>query len=169
MTNVALTVIGDDRSGLVSTLAGVVAEHGGNWCESQMARLAGKFAGIVLVDLPAERLAAFEAAVQALSDDGLTVTPFTTAAVPAVGDVVCLQLVGHDRPGIVSQISQALASLGITIDDLQTSTIEAPMAGGVLFQADAVVRLPEGVAPEAVRAVLEPLAGELMVDLDLSA
>ncbi len=52
MTPLVLTLIGDDRAGLVSAVAGAVSEHGGNWDRSQMAELAGKFAGIVLVTIP---------------------------------------------------------------------------------------------------------------------
>src|SRR5690606_26345178 len=52
MSTLVLTVIGDDRAGLVNAVAEVVARHGGNWERSQMAELAGKFAGIVLVTVP---------------------------------------------------------------------------------------------------------------------
>ncbi len=52
MATLVLTVIGDDRAGLVNAVAQVVAGHGGNWERSQMAELAGKFAGIVLVTVP---------------------------------------------------------------------------------------------------------------------
>lgn len=169
MTSIALTVIGDDRAGLVSALATVVADHGGNWLESQMARLAGKFAGIALVDVPAANMAEFCAALDGLRADGLDITVTSTDAVDAAGETLVLQLTGNDRPGIVAQVSHALASLGVTIDELATGTVEAPMAGGLLFQADAIVRLPSNVTPDDVRAALEPLAGELMVDLEFSA
>jgi len=50
--HLVLTVIGDDRPGLVEALSHVVAEHHGNWSESRMAHLADKFAGIVTVTVP---------------------------------------------------------------------------------------------------------------------
>ena len=40
-----MTVLGNDRPGLVRSLADTVASHGGNWLESRMARLAGQFPG----------------------------------------------------------------------------------------------------------------------------
>ena len=49
MTDLVLTLIGPDRPGLVEAVAEVVAAHGGNWLESRMARLAGKFAGILRI------------------------------------------------------------------------------------------------------------------------
>ena len=45
MSILVITVIGTDRAGLVSALAGVVADHEGNWTRSQLAELAGAFAG----------------------------------------------------------------------------------------------------------------------------
>ena len=47
--HLVLTVIGDDRPGLVGELSTVISAHQGSWLESSMAQLAGKFAGIVEV------------------------------------------------------------------------------------------------------------------------
>ncbi len=170
MAKLVLTVIGDDRPGLVSAVSGAVADHGGNWVEGQMARLAGKFVGIVLVDVPDERAGDLEAAVQARTDGLLdvTVTPTEQTGVP-LGRTLRLHLLGNDRPGIVQHVSQVLAEHGVSIDELETVTREAPMGGGPLFETEAVLRAPEGVAVETLRAALEQIAGELMVDLELTS
>ena len=52
MATLVLTVVGDDRPGLVDALSGVIAAHDGNWEQSRMAHLAQKFAGILLVQVP---------------------------------------------------------------------------------------------------------------------
>ena len=49
VTHLVMTVLGDDRPGIVRSISDQVAAAGGNWLESRMAHLAGKFAGIVLV------------------------------------------------------------------------------------------------------------------------
>jgi glycine cleavage system regulatory protein len=54
-TFLVLTVIGDDRPGLVGELSAAIAAHQGNWLESSMSHLAGKFAGIVRVACPSHR------------------------------------------------------------------------------------------------------------------
>ena len=66
MTTYVLTAIGDDRPGLVAALAAAVDEHGGSWVDSQLALLAGKFAGIVQVDLPDESVQGFLSALEGL-------------------------------------------------------------------------------------------------------
>ena len=45
---------------------------------------------------------------------------------------------------------------------------DAPMAGGTLFEARAVLSAPLGGDTEALRSVLEALADELMVEIRLS-
>lgn len=172
MAKLVLTAIGDDRAGLVSALSDAVAERGGNWLESQLARLAGKFAGIALVEVPDAAVPAFEDAARALAaSEGLvvTVTSAEDAASPVAGREFRLHVLGHDQPGIVQQVSRAVAERGITIDELSTSTLEAPMAGGLLFEADAVLRAPDDAAVDELQRALEALAGELMVDVELSA
>jgi glycine cleavage system regulatory protein len=166
MASLVLTAIGDDRAGLVSALADVVAAHDGNWERSQMAELAGKFAGIVLVTVPDARI-----------------DEMTTALVPLAGvlDVqvhiggdeitdaqhFSLHLLGNDRPGIVRELSTVLATHGINIDELSTETWEAPMSGGVLFEADAVLEAPADLDEATLRAALEAVANELMVEIEL--
>ena len=54
MPNLVLTLIGPDRPGLVEAVAQPIAANGGNWLESRMAHLGGKFAGILRVDVPAD-------------------------------------------------------------------------------------------------------------------
>jgi glycine cleavage system regulatory protein len=78
-----------------------------------------------------------------------------------------LALVGQDRPGIVRDIAHALTALNINIDELETEVTSASWSGEALFHATADLRLPDDVADEEVRAALEGLANELMVDISL--
>lgn len=132
-----------------------------------MAELAGKFAGIVVVSVPAERIEGLAAAVRDL-DGLLDVSAHAGAAVAKPeGEELRIDLLGNDRPGIVHEISSVLARHGLSIDTIDTLTREAPMAGGQLFEAHIVARVPAGGDPSSVRADLEQLAGELLVDLEV--
>ena len=68
-----MTVIGQDRPGLVDSIAALVAAHGGNWLESRMSRLGGQFAGILRVEVPSENEPALVAELKKLESRGLTV------------------------------------------------------------------------------------------------
>ena len=170
MISFVLTVLGDDRPGLVDSLSGVSTRHDGNWERSQMARLGGKFAGVVQVSVPTASAAALTAALAALGEDGVLDVRVDAAGTEPVanGDRFVLSLVGTDRPGLVHSVSAALAEMGASIEELDTATSDAPMSGGPLFEATAAVVLPSGVSIDAVRDRLEALADRLMVDIDLS-
>jgi glycine cleavage system regulatory protein len=79
-----------------------------------------------------------------------------------------LELLGADHPGIIAEISASLAGRRIGIEELTTDVRDAPMAGGKLFEAKAVLEAPPGTSLEELRTMLEALADELMVDLSLS-
>jgi len=174
MATLVLTILGDDRPGLVSALSAPVSAHGASWERSEMSRLAGKFAGIVVLSVPRERLDQLVAELAALATQGLHVTIERTdepADDPADEQPVQrlnLELLGADRPGIVAEISAALAQAQVSIEELSTDVREAPMAGGTLFEARAVLSAPADGDTGALRRVLEALADELMVDLQLS-
>src|SRR5258708_38228659 len=110
MASLILTVIGPDRPGLVRALAHAVAAHGGSWLESRMARLAGQFAGIVMVEAPDSLLTD----LHALESEGLQIVGHPAAAVEnaPVGERLAVEVVGNDRPGIGRDGAQELADTG---------------------------------------------------------
>ena len=113
-TSLVLTILGQDRPGLVDSLAQVVAEHGGNWVESRMAHLAGQFAGILRVEVAADRAELLTVALQDLAGTGLesVVQPDLVPTVEGQPPPVQLSLVGQDRPGIIREISQVAGGPG---------------------------------------------------------
>jgi len=167
--SLVLTVIGRDRPGLVERLAGLVASEGGNWLESRMSRLGGEFAGILRLTLPAEREAGLRTALAGLAEVGLTVQVKRdeSTGVAASPRLMLLELVGQDRPGIVRQIAAVLASRGANVEELITECVSAPMSGEPLFKATARLALPSGCEAAQLRADLERVASDLVVDLTL--
>jgi glycine cleavage system regulatory protein len=168
-TSLVLTVIGPDRPGLVESLSQVVASHQGSWLESRMARLAGQFAGILRTSVPEEQVDAFTRALQSLESAGLHVGVARSQPTPVASDVreLRLEIIGSDRPGIVHEISEALADRNINVDELRTEIMSAPMSGELLFLANAELLVPVDLSLDLLRKDLEALAHELMVDVDL--
>ena len=161
-----LTVLGADRAGLVEALAKAIAAAGGNWEESRMARLAGQFAGVLLVTVDPARTDELVAGVRSVEATGLQITVRTTKPpAPQPGTRVRLELTGTDRPGIVRDVSRILAERGVNVEELESGVISAPMSGEPLFRARAQLHVPPALALADLRTSLEALAGELMVDL----
>ncbi len=172
MTTLVITVVGDDRAGLVSAVADIVDTHGGNWENSELAELAGAFAGIVQVSVPTARADGLRDALQSLAGT-LTVTVHAgpgdrTAASPAPARSVTFDVVGNDRPGIVREVSAALTARGASIERLSTQTTDAAMSGGRLFAAAITATLAEGSSVDDLVADVERLAGEIQVDVTVA-
>ena len=167
MAHLVLTVVGDDRAGLVNALAQKVSEAGANWEQSELAELAGAFAGIVLVRVDDARVDEFVASLQPL--EGMlkvAVHAGTTAATPAPR-TLHITVLGNDRPGIVRDVTATIAAHALSIDAFRSRTLDAPMAGGILFEAPVEVSIPEGADAAVIRRALEALAGEIQVDLSV--
>jgi glycine cleavage system regulatory protein len=165
-----MTVIGRDRPGLVESVADLVASQGGNWLESRMSRLGGHFAGILRVEVSPEKEQALVASLKDLNSRGLTVVVHSdqSKAEPPPGRVRLLEMVGQDRPGIVRQISHALASYGVNVEELQTECASAAMTGETLFKARAKLRVPDSADIEQIRQSLEKIASDLIVDVSFA-
>ncbi len=168
MAHLVLSVVGDDRAGLVSALAQEVAAHGGNWEQSELAELAGAFAGIVLVSVPDERVAELSDALENL--DGLlriTAHAGTSLVAAPTAQSLAFTVIGNDRPGIVRDVTAAISAHALSIDSFRSRTLDAPMAGGTLFEATVSVSVPADADAAALTSALEDLAGEIQVDLSL--
>ena len=165
-TYLVLTVIGDDRPGLVGELSAAIAAHQGNWLESSMSHLAGKFAGIVKVAVPAAQAGALQAALSKFA--ALKVMAEAAGGKSAAaGRRLKLALVGHDRIGIVREVSQVLARHAVNVEKLETHTASTPMSAEILFHCEADLAAAPDVDTRALKAELEKLSDDLMVDISL--
>ncbi|MBT9405058.1 hypothetical protein KBY50_25660, partial [Salmonella enterica subsp. enterica serovar Typhimurium] len=111
MTTLILTVAGADRPGLVAAVADVVDAHGGNWENSSLAELAGTFAGVIEVSVPTERTGELETALRGIQGQGLlTLSVLTGTPGPSEDEeqLLVMQVLGNDRPGIVREVSAVL-------------------------------------------------------------
>lgn len=163
----ALTIIADDRPGIIETVSDVIASNGGNWLESSMSRLAGKFAGILLVEIPEQLQQALISKLETLHDQGIRIhTESSQAKTPSSGQSIFLSVVGNDRPGIVSEISGLLAKQQVNLEELTTQCESAPMSAEILFRATAHIQLPNHLSREDLQSSLESLSDDLMIELE---
>jgi len=169
--SVVLTIIGPDRPGLVRTLSNTIAESGGNWLESRMAHLGGQFAGILHVQVNADEADELIDALGRLESEGLSVNAQRSGQIDTTeeGNTVRLEFVGHDRTGLVREMTAALARRKINVEKLETQVVSAPMSGEPMFTANALLRIPGDVAEDEVREEIEHIADQLGLDVSLEA
>lgn len=169
MQNIVFTFVGDDKAGLVEHIAERVAEHQGNWLESRLAQMAGKFAGIVTVAIDDKNAESLLQALATLADTGLTVVAERSGAQSSAvrHNSAALKILGNDRPGIVHEISAALATLQINIQELSSEVQSAPMAGIPLFAATIAIDLPAHAKLAQLHENLQEAAEHLDIDIQL--
>lgn len=164
--SLVLTILGPDRAGLVKAIAETVKNHQGNWQESRMVQLAGQFAGLVHVTLPAGQTESLVAALGTLQQDGLQILVRQGESITRpVYTPLTLELLGNDRPGIIHDITRVLVGLGINVEELASEQRAAPMSNELLFYAKLRLGLPAGVQPQDVEGAFAALPDPLMVDL----
>ena len=168
-TALVLTVLSDDRPGLIETMSAVLEQHGGNWLESRMVDLAGKFAGVLKVSVPSAHCEELTTALTSLSAQGLQVLVqnVDTAGndVTEKTETLQLEVLGPDAPGIINNITRQLAALKVNVGELCSEQRQAAMSGDKLFFAEMTLELPEGISQDNVQDALEELPDQLMVSL----
>lgn len=164
-----LTAIAEDRPGLVEALAEVVADHSGNWIESDMSRLGGEFAGILRVSVPSDKSAGLKAAMQGLSEQGITVTVRRdrSQTEAAGGRRAHIDLTGQDHPGIVLEATRVLSEHNVNVEQLHTAVFKGSMSGEPMFSAQLEVVLPDDLDLDTLRDAMEEIAHDLMVEISL--
>lgn len=168
-TSLIITILGPDRSGLVKSLSETMNQFNGNWTESRMSHLAGKFAGILQISVPSDQVDELTAALQTLQSDGLQISiEKADQAKSTPSKHLSLELLGQDRPGIIHDITEQLAQLNVNIEELESEIKEASMSGGTLFCANLKLSLPEGVSTDAAQNSLESMSDQFMVDINFN-
>jgi glycine cleavage system regulatory protein len=162
---IILTVLGSDRRGLTRELAEAVHAAGGNWLESHLARLGGKYVGSVLVEVDAANLPLLSEEVLGIDASGLQVAMVPAGSDPAdTGKALVIELVGQDRPGIVREVTKVLEAVGANIDGFESDAVSGAQTGELLFKARIELTIPAAATPGEVQDALEAISGEIMVD-----
>ncbi|AJQ96545.1 glycine cleavage system protein R [Gynuella sunshinyii] len=165
-TQLILTVMADDQPGIVKKLSECVAMHDGNWLESRMTRMAGKFAGIIRIDCHDDKLKSLHTQLDKLISAGIRVIiDYSDITEISAYEHIRFTVTANDRTGIVKEVSNVLAGLGVNMEDLETLVESAPMFSGLVFTAEIVATLPESMEVQTVVDALEQLSDDLIVDI----
>lgn len=168
-TSYIVTFIGDDRPGLVEAVSSAIEAAGGNWQESRLSQLGGKFAGLVLVTLPPGSDVDLESQLKALAASGISVrvTPTETRVGLEAARHIKLSLLGPDRQGIVLEISRALAARDFNVVDMDSEVVSAPMSAEPMFRALIEAEIAPSAKLEELSDALDEIANEMALEIDL--
>jgi len=166
-SSIVLTVMAEDRPGIVQTISSTLAKHGGSWTQSSMSSLAGQFAGILLVSVPGGGAEACVESLKGLRSEGLHIVVHQGEVVPSNVEKYeyRLDLVGNDRTGIIHDITKLLTRYDINVKELETVVESASMGGGEIFRAKAILVVPASTEIDTLKDEIEAMANDLMVDI----
>ncbi len=163
MRNLAVTVLGHDRPGIIASTAAALAGCGMNLEDSSMTLLRGHFAMSLICSGEASP-SEIEAALSALASESLTVDVRelpVEAEAPPLGDLYLVTVHGADRLGIVARLAAVVAASEGNITDLTTRL------SGDLYVLVAEVDLPRSADLAALEAKISEVAAELDVEVSL--
>jgi len=161
-----LSFIGDDRPGFVHEITEVVSRCEGNWLESRMIRLGGKFAGLARVSAASEQAAVLESELSSLAQGrfSLIIKAAETHASLETKQYT-LDILGNDRPGILNEITRALVEHGINLIEVSSSVAPAAMSGVPMFSCSANIEVEPSLSMVVVDEQLSEIADELAIDI----
>ena len=166
--NVVLTLTGRDKIGIVDSVTSVISKREGNVEASRMTRLGGEFAMLMLVSVPDKEFANLDQDFQQLRGEGYQLTLLQTEddSKKYAGWLPYeIEVTGADHEGIIHEISHHLATQGINIENMDTSSAPAPMSGTPLFTMKGVVLVPPKLNFHVWSDALEEIGDNLNVNV----
>lgn len=167
-STLVITIMSDDRPGIVNELSTVIAQQKGSWLQSHFADLAGKFTGIMTVSIPDDNRKSFVSALALLKHDGIDIRVEETVNTAKKESIIRFTVIANDRVGIVSEISSRLRAHNFSIHSLTTETQSGSMSGIPMFSAKLSVILTDDKSEEEAQTelaeALEALSDDLMIE-----
>jgi len=166
----AVTVIGNDRTGIVAAVTRVLFETGCNLEDATSTILSGHFSMMLIVSLPddsaSESVEERLASVASELDLVITVRDVHDAHLGVAEPTHIVSVYGGDRPGIVYRVAEQLAAAGVNITDLSSRVIGSESSPVYALMLEVAAK------PETTRALLEDdlseLKSELGVDISVN-
>lgn len=165
---IIITLFAKDRPGIIRALSDTVLANKGNWLESSLSRLCGQFTGIVHIAVDSGNKAQLTTALEAMSQDGINITVQKAEGVKTDDiEVNGLQILveANDRPGIINEIADALATENVNVDNIDTEVESASMAGYPIFRAHLFLAMPDDLSETDLEEVLESVSDDVMVSV----
>lgn len=161
-----LTLIGEDKPGIVAAVTRALFEFGLNLGETSMLRLGGNFTVMMMVSGEHSEAELRDRLKPVIEAQGmcLNIDPIKAHLHEHLVPNIQVTVTGADRAGIVAQVTSALAEAGFNILDLESDVAGTADKPVYIMQIAGVA----DVAVEVIERALVPLR-EDGVDVNVSA
>ena len=169
MSSVLLSISGHDRPGIVRDVAEALQHLNANIEDSSMTALRGRFTMMLIVHLSENiSLGELKAALAELEQrtrltvQSQTISDEEASTPPQEPDHV-ITVHGADKVGIVYAVTNALATLGISVVDVSTQSRNSER--GHIYMM--VLEVAAGDQGNAMKSALDDVAKKIGVDVDI--
>ncbi|MBN1621420.1 MAG: ACT domain-containing protein [Endomicrobiales bacterium] len=170
---VAISVLGKDRPGIVSSITRVLYETGCNIEDSSMTQLRGEFAMILLVELTSKLKPQVlfgklkrQAGRLKLSASMRILSSGEGKREKSKGKPYIISVFGADKPGIVYKVSSFLSKNRINITDVQTNISKSNNKSTYIMLLE--VDLPAKLSAKTIQNRLKDIANNLKVSININ-
>lgn len=172
MQQLVISLLGEDRAGLVNQIAQVIADEGLNIVDSRMTVLGGEFAIIMLAEGDNAAVEGVEQHLPQLQEKlQLTIVSKRTSQRQLATDTrpYKIEVIAIDNPGIVRELASFFDARNINIEDLDTGTYAAPHTGTRMFKLEMVVKVPADTNSANLRESFFDYCEERNLDASMEA
>lgn len=166
MKSIVITMVGNDKPGLIDSIAQIINSSQGSWQASSFAHMAGHFAGFAEILITEDKEADLLKSLSKHPDLKITSSEGLDSVKPSLKRAT-VEIEGNDRCGIVSELSGVLHQFDLNILQFDSSCESAANWGNQIFKAKANVEIPEKLEVDELQEALEALSDDLMVDIKL--
>jgi glycine cleavage system transcriptional repressor len=174
MAKAVISVIGQDRPGIVNALSERILELGLNIEDSRMTVLGGEFAVLMAVAGATQPLQQLQDYLDHLAAEGEFACLYrpTTDRLPADYRSCHVEVASMDHPGIVHRVAGFFSARNINIRELSTETSPAAHTGTPVFELSLWIEVSPDIDLSGLQADFahfceaEALDGTLTPDID---
>jgi glycine cleavage system regulatory protein len=162
-----ITLMGEDQPHLLEALADIVLERQGDWKDSRVAELDGRFVAIISIDVPRSESASMQLAIESYAEQRDLALHLSVTRPPSARheEKFVVRLTANNRPGLVKTITHKLNQMGLTTEEMSSQCQSAPWGGELLFRAEFVL-LCSQASVQQFKKSLESLGDDWMVDIE---
>jgi len=161
-TQAVINLFGRNRPGLVSEASEVVHNQLGSVEESRMSRVGEFFTITMVADLDYDNMEPLMAiddlrtALKTKLGNELEINVQSTKRwePPSMGELATVSVMGSDAPGIVKEVTAAIAHPGLDILSADSEVHPAPFSGEMMFGLQLIVAVPSGLSIEEAEVLV---------------
>jgi len=164
---IIINAFGTDKPGIVSNISGMIASIGGNIENSKMVRIETMFTVIMIVTIPQKNKKLLLKHINKIEGLNSVINNIRSSNSLSNYKKYNFLLECIDNEGIIHHFTKYLNQKKINIEEMNTSTINAPITGSTLFNLESIICIPKDLDINKLKSRLNILSEKYNVNYRL--